>query len=313
MFVHWVTVLVRGRPVSWAWGTIVGMQRFILRSHSYFFLLTDRYPPFEGDWHLQFDVEKPIRIRRRQLFFWKTIASIPHFIVLSALWFGVAICEVFGWFAIVFTGRFPKGMSNFVIGWMRWYSRVSAYWMSLRDEFPPYSLSANAGPGSRKSLLFSAFLGLVFVVAIGALLIAAISSAVGSVSTDVNYQHLQQGVHSAPIDVSNAEVTLLRVDDNYSFPDDIYRADPGQRFISFTVQLRNEKIADISVSGSDFHLDGRLPVFTSLQSSPPPRTLLRGRTGEVQLVFQAVQGARPNNLTYRPPLGLKQAKFVFQY
>lgn len=65
VFVHWITVLARGRPVGWAWGTIVGMQRFILRSYSYFFLLTDRYPPFEGDWYLQFEVEKPVRIRRR--------------------------------------------------------------------------------------------------------------------------------------------------------------------------------------------------------------------------------------------------------
>ena len=57
VLVHWITVLARGRPVSWAWGTIVGMQRFSLRAYSYFFLLTDRYPPFDSDWYLQFEVE----------------------------------------------------------------------------------------------------------------------------------------------------------------------------------------------------------------------------------------------------------------
>jgi hypothetical protein len=85
MLLHWITVLVRGRPVSWAWGTIVAMQRFSLRSYSYFFLITDRYPPFDGDWYVQYDVEKPERIRRRQLLLWKTFASITHCIILSAL------------------------------------------------------------------------------------------------------------------------------------------------------------------------------------------------------------------------------------
>jgi hypothetical protein len=309
LLVHWITVLMRGRPVGWAWGTIVGMQRFILRSMSYFFLLTDRYPPFEGDWYLQYDVEKPARIRRRQLFFWKTIASIPHFVVLSMLWFGVAVCEVFGWFAVIFTGKFPRGMRNFVIDWMRWYARVGAYWMSLRDEFPPYSLSATAGPGSRRSLLISAFIGLGVLAAIIGIIVAIVLSAVESVSTDVNYQHLQQGVHSAPIDVSNVEVTLLRAEDNYRFPDNLYEPDSGHRFVSITVRLRNGKIRDLGVFDSDFRLNGELPVFVSLDGSPPPRELLPGRSGEVFLVFETPSNVTPKELTYRPDL--KKAKFVF--
>jgi hypothetical protein len=308
---HWITVLVRGRPVGWAWGTIVAMQRFILRSYSYFFLLTDRYPPFEGDWFLQYEVEKPVRIRRRQLFFWKTITSIPHFLVLSALWFGVAICEVFGWFAIIFTGRFPRGMQNFVVGWMRWYARVSAYWMSLRDEFPPYSLSATAGPGSRRSLLISAAIGLGVLVGIIGIIVAIVLSAVGSVNADVNYRNLTQGTQSPTIDVSNVNVTLLSAKDDYQFPGDLYVPDPGDRFVSFTVNLRNEKLTDLDVDDADFHLDGEQPVLASMQGSPPPRLLLRGQTGQVLLVFKIAEGARPKELTYRPSPGLKRAKFVF--
>ena len=314
LLVHWITVLVRGRPVGWAWGTIVGMQRFILRSMSYFFLLTDRYPPFEGDWYMQYDVEKPARIRRRQLFFWKTIASMPHFIVLSMLWFGVAVCEVFGWFAVIFTGKFPRGMRNFVIDWMRWYARVGAYWMSLRDEFPPYSLSATAGPGSRRSLLISAFIGLGVLAAIIGIIVAIVVSAVGSVSADVNYRTLAQGTQSPTIDVSNVKVTLLSADDDYAFPGSLYVPDPGTRFVSFTVRLRNEKIADLDVDGRDFHLDGERPLFASLQGSPPPRTLFAARTGEVLLVFEITKGTTPKELTYRPSPSsgsLKKAKFVF--
>jgi hypothetical protein len=326
LFVHWITVFFRGRPVSWAWGTIVGMQRFILRSYSYFFLLTDRYPPYDGDWYLQFEVEKPERVRRRQLFFWKTFASIPHFIILSALWFGVAVCEVFGWFAILFTGRFPRGMRNFVVGWMRWYARVGAYWMSLRDEFPPYSLSAAAGPGSRTSLLVSAFLGFAFVVGLVALIIGVVASATGSVSTNVDYTRLTQGTRSATIDVSNVDVTLTGADDDYDFPGGLYAPARGYRFVEFEVHVRNGKITALNVDEGDFHLsvdrprvrarnavsfESGEPVFLSVGGTPPPASFNKGASGDIMVVFEIPEDATPSKLTYQPSPGLKKASFAF--
>lgn len=230
---------------------------------------------------------------------------------MSALWFGVAVCEVFGWFAIIFTGKFPRGMRNFVVDWMRWHARVGAYWMSLRDEFPPYSLSANAGPGSRTSLLVSAVLGLAFLAGIIALIVVLVASAVGSVSADVNYRSLTQGTQSPNIDVSNVNVTLLSADDDYEFPGDLYLPDAGHRFVSFEFRLRNEKITNLDVAISDFHLDGERPIFISLAGSPLPRDLFAGRTGETLVVFQVREDVRPEELTYRPSPGIKQAKFVF--
>jgi hypothetical protein len=311
MLLHWVMVLVRGRPVSWAWGTIVAMQRFTLRSYSYFFLITDRYPPFDGDWYVQYDVEKPARIRRRQLFFWKTFASIPHFIVLSALWFGVVVCEVVGWFAIMITGRFPRGLRNFVVGWMRWYARVSAYWMSLRDEFPPYSLSATAAPGSRRAQLISAFAGMAVVGLLVVVIVFAVSSAIGTASADVNYTTLTQGQSSQVIDVSNIRVTLLSAKDPYDFPGSLYKPADGKRFVQITAKVENQRIANLSIGESDFQLDGATPLFASLGGHVPPQSLLPGRTGSVVLIFEVPNGTQPRELTYRLPLGLKRAKFVF--
>ncbi|MEO8458426.1 MAG: DUF4389 domain-containing protein [Chloroflexota bacterium] len=309
--VHWITVLLRGRPVSWAWGTIVGMQRFILRSYSYIFLLTDRYPPFDGDWFLTYEVEKPARIRRRYLFIWKTLTSLPHFIVLSILWFFVAACEVFAWFAILFTGRFPRGLRNFVVGWLRWYARVTAYAMSLRDEFPPYSLSADAGPGSRWSQAGSGVAGIAIVAVIVVGVVAIITSITSSVSTDVNYATLSDGQPSATIDVSNVDVRLLQANDNYDFPGGLYSPDRGYRFVEFTVEMTDRKLANLIIDTSDFHLNGEAAFFASVQGSPPPRYFPPGYTGQTLVVFQLPTGVRPTDLTFQPDPGLKKAKFVF--
>jgi hypothetical protein len=138
--VHWIAVLLRRRPVAWIFDTIVAIQRFALRALTYVLLLRDRYPPFEGEWSVRYEVDRPEQLSRRQLVIWKTIASIPHFIVLLVLWFVVATVTVIAWFVILFSGRYPKGLHDLVSGWLRWYARVGAYWISLTDRYPPFSL-----------------------------------------------------------------------------------------------------------------------------------------------------------------------------
>ncbi|MEX0682781.1 MAG: DUF4389 domain-containing protein [Dehalococcoidia bacterium] len=138
---HWVVILVRRRPVGWLFDTIVHIQRFSTRALAYILLLTDKYPPFEGEWFLRYEVERPEVLSRWKLLFWKVITAIPHILILIALWFLVAVVVVIAWFAILFTGRFPAGLYNLVVGWLRWEARVSAYVMSLTDVYPPFSMN----------------------------------------------------------------------------------------------------------------------------------------------------------------------------
>jgi hypothetical protein len=316
MLTHWLTVLMRGRPVSWLWGTIVAMQRFVLRSQSYFLLMTDRYPPFEGDWFVGYEVEKPERIRRRTLLFWKTFASIPHFLVLSVLAFGVAVCTFFAWFAILFTGRYPRGLRNFVEGWLRWGARVTAYWMSLRDEFPPYSLSATAGVGSRRSQALSAFGGIA-VIALVVIGLVFTSTALGGTTTaHVSYSSLTQGRSSPTIDVANVEVALTSADDNYTFADNLFQAEGGTRFVKIQLSIFNQRVVQTDVTLNDFQLEeagGKThnPTFASLGGLLPPRPLASGRTGNVTLIFEVTNGKTPVSLRYSPPGSLKTAEFIF--
>ncbi len=81
--VYWIGILVRGRPVRWLFDANVAIQRFSLRSYAYFLLLTDRYPPLDGDWPVRYEVDYPERLSRWRLVIWKTATVIPHMIVVG--------------------------------------------------------------------------------------------------------------------------------------------------------------------------------------------------------------------------------------
>ena len=68
---------------------------------------------------------------------------IPHFVVLFFLWCAVSVLTVVAWFAILFTGRYPRVIFDYLEGVLRWHNRVLAYALLLvTDRYPPFRLSA---------------------------------------------------------------------------------------------------------------------------------------------------------------------------
>ncbi len=65
--------------------------------------------------------------------------GIPHGVVLWLYAIATSIVTIFAFSAILFTGRYPKGMFDFVVGYQRWLTRVTAYTNLMRDEYPPFS------------------------------------------------------------------------------------------------------------------------------------------------------------------------------
>ncbi|TLZ76901.1 MAG: DUF4389 domain-containing protein, partial [Methanobacteriota archaeon] len=98
---------------------------------------------------VQYDTLCPDRYVRWKLVIWKLITSIPHLLVLALLTFSLVVVVPTGWIAILFTGRFPRGLHQYAAGVLRWWTRVQAYMLSLTDEFPPFSLAADTGPTGR--------------------------------------------------------------------------------------------------------------------------------------------------------------------
>jgi hypothetical protein len=70
----------------------------------------------------------------------KWLLVIPHYFVLVFLGFGAFFGVVGAFFVVLFTGKYPEGIRNFLVGLARWQMRVQAYVTFLRDEYPPFSL-----------------------------------------------------------------------------------------------------------------------------------------------------------------------------
>jgi hypothetical protein len=136
----WAAVLVRQYVPHWLFDFQVALMRFEARAFGYLALLTDRFPAFEGEYPINFDVRYPDQLSRWKVAIWKIITSIPHIIILFFLFLAAFVVVVIAWFAILFTGRYPRGLHSFVAGVFRWSLRVQAYIISLTDEYPPFSL-----------------------------------------------------------------------------------------------------------------------------------------------------------------------------
>ena len=81
----------------------------------------------------------PEKLSRLSTFF-RFFLLIPQMIVLWFVGIVAGVFMFFAWFAIMFTGKYPKGLFNFVAGYMRWSTRVSGYYYLLTDKYPPFSL-----------------------------------------------------------------------------------------------------------------------------------------------------------------------------
>jgi hypothetical protein len=118
------------------------LLRFGARVAAYAALLTDRYPSTDEEQHVHVDLPEPdTAALNRWLPLVKWLLAIPHYIVLAFLYVGVVVAVVIAWFAILFTGRYPRGLFDFVVGVGRWHLRVIAYAFALvTDAYPPFRL-----------------------------------------------------------------------------------------------------------------------------------------------------------------------------
>jgi len=137
-------ILFRQKYPRWWFDWNLELQRFGNRVVAYLALLDDRYPA--TDQHQSVHLDYPYPDAQRDLNRWlplvKWLLAIPHYVVLFFLWIAALVVVIVAWFAILFTGRYPRGMFDFVEGVIRWHNRVLAYALVLvTDRYPPFRLS----------------------------------------------------------------------------------------------------------------------------------------------------------------------------
>jgi Domain of unknown function (DUF4389) len=119
------------------------LLRFTNRVGIYLALMDDRYPSTDEQQSVRLDFPYPDT--QRELNRWlplvKWLLAIPHYVVLVFLWIAALVVVIIAWFAILITGRYPRGMFDFVLGVIRWQNRVVAYaFLLVTDQYPPFRL-----------------------------------------------------------------------------------------------------------------------------------------------------------------------------
>jgi hypothetical protein len=119
------------------------LLRFINRVGVYVALMDDRYPSTDDQQgvRLEFDHPDARAGLNRWLPIVKWFLAIPHYIALVFLYLGAIVVVILAWFAILFTGRYPRGLFDYVEGVIRWHNRVVGYaFILVCDEYPPFRL-----------------------------------------------------------------------------------------------------------------------------------------------------------------------------
>ena len=138
-------IVFRQKYPRWWFDWNLELLRFSNRVTAYLGLMDDRYPATDD--HQSVHLDYPYPDAEHDLNQWlplvKWLLAIPHYIVLAFLSIGAVLAVVAAWFAILFTGRYPRGLFDYVEGVIRWGDRVLAYAaLMVTDQYPPFRLAA---------------------------------------------------------------------------------------------------------------------------------------------------------------------------
>jgi hypothetical protein len=137
-------IVFRQKYPGWWFDWNLNLLRFETRVFAYLSLMDDRYPSTDEEQYVHVDIDRPDAQRdlNRWLPLVKWLLAIPHYVVLIFLNIAAIVVIVLAWFAILFTGRYPRGMFDFVQGVFRWETRVFGYaFILVTDRYPPFTLN----------------------------------------------------------------------------------------------------------------------------------------------------------------------------
>ena len=139
----WFAIVLTGRHPSGLWQLAAYYLRWRVRAVAYTALLRDEFPPFgDAPYPVALELDEPLGSRDRLGVAFRLVLALPQLITVWLLGIVWAVATMLAWFAILLTGRYPRGLYRFGVGVLVWSTRVEAYVLLLRDEYPPFFLDA---------------------------------------------------------------------------------------------------------------------------------------------------------------------------
>jgi hypothetical protein len=148
--ISWFVIVFTGKLPDGLANVQVMYLRYQLRTYTFAGFMREEYPPFGfdtsagdpgGDPRVRIDVRPQLTDRNRLTAFFRIILVIPHVVVLAVLVIASFVLTVIALFAVLFTGRWPAGMRDFVLNVWRWGLRVQVYFLLLTDTYPPFAFA----------------------------------------------------------------------------------------------------------------------------------------------------------------------------
>lgn len=151
-FIAFWSILFTGKYPKGMYEFQVKFRLWELRVNARLLNLTDGYPAFgldAKDGSITFEIEYPEKLSRGNLllraFFGIFYVIIPHMFILYFRLIGVYVVLFIAWWAVLFTGKYPKGMFDFVVGTLRWAMRLGLYMGNMTDTYPAFTGKVLAG------------------------------------------------------------------------------------------------------------------------------------------------------------------------
>jgi len=310
--IGWTTVFWRKKYPQWLFEATTGALAYTARFQAYALLQTDKYPSLDVDSSpvsLTFTRPPAGELSRWRFLFWKAILLVPHLFVLGALQLALSVVTVIAWFGILFTGSYPRGLFGFTTGVMRWHYRVIAYFASLNDRYPPYALSAEAGPGGNKAVVWSGVSGGIIAAGFAALITAAAIAGNTADTEEVEYSALLKGDAINLLRYERTDgpvsISLVRVYDPGNDLAQLLKPGTGEKVVVFEWSIRNgtgsalridPDVAELKYSDGNSH---RLrPAIVVVGNGGAPKDVSSRTTTLVRAAFVVPSNSTPLELDF---------------
>ena len=142
VIVAWFAILFTGRWPRGMYDFVAGFLRYATAVHGYWYLLTDKYPPFGPDvdaYPVRLNIAPPKDEYSRLKVLFRIILAIPPYIIAYAMNIVMQVGAFLAWFAIVVLGRQPKGLQDMIVLGMSYQQRAYAYMALLAEDWPPFT------------------------------------------------------------------------------------------------------------------------------------------------------------------------------